>query len=714
MHVRGDSLKNRGERLMLICRLSHTDPYLVAFENGDVRDPYNWPLWRKLYATVGIVAISFSTCVASGTFSGAAEAVQTEFGVSSIATTMVTALFLLGYAFGPLFMSPLSNRYGRKPIYLITWGLFVLFQIPLALAPNYATLLIFQILAGVISSVPLVNTSGSIEDIFNSLDSSWPFVFQGAAACIGPSVGAPISAYICLSLGWRWIFWIQMIFLGLIFLFLLSMPETSAEKLLKDMADRKNRETNSNLYHNGKKEVPLWMAIRFSCTTPFKLLFSDHVLALASFVRAYDLGVQYLFLESYLFVFGDNYDWDIGKTYSMQWFLVFSRAIPIALFPIQHRIYSNRAQKLGGVEIPEDRLLWAIPSTVVLPIGLFWFAWTSYPSVSWVAPALAGIPIGIANTIIDIAMTNYIGDIYTIQAPTANAASTFCYSVASFALPVAGTYVYPAMNYRWAGTLLAFIACGIPIVTVYFFWKGGEIRQRRELKEGKRSSRLELFVLGLGITNQEEKDEERAKEEGEAETNHVVRDTCSCWFSLRGILHGMSIATFNVLIHFQLAPIIQSRSKKNRLTSQLRTGFSVGPSPISKSNSLLSLRITGVREVLRILDSRVIGSHDIHGLFRQMGLMERLAEAQSSKLVCQTSHHPDREMKGLKNIMESGVRSPLEKPTRHNVGKIRQTKFKVDAPNLSIVSTHSIIPSISPNGRSSVAYVWHSNILRRI
>lgn len=106
-----------------------TDAYLVRFDDADTKNPKNWSKRKKTFTTFIVVAISFATGVTTGTFSGAAEGVQEEFGVAPISTTLITSLFLLGYAFGPLFMSPLSSRYGRKPIYLITWGLFTVFQV---------------------------------------------------------------------------------------------------------------------------------------------------------------------------------------------------------------------------------------------------------------------------------------------------------------------------------------------------------------------------------------------------------------------------------------------------------------------------------------------------------------------------------------------------------------------------------------------------------
>lgn len=86
-----------------------------------------------------------------------------EFGISEIVGTLGLSTFVLGSKFnsttdtlpyntiiltsvpvalGPLLLSPLSELYGRRPIYLISWGLFVIWLIPCAVARNVETMLI--------------------------------------------------------------------------------------------------------------------------------------------------------------------------------------------------------------------------------------------------------------------------------------------------------------------------------------------------------------------------------------------------------------------------------------------------------------------------------------------------------------------------------------------------------------------------------------------
>ena len=48
----------------------------------------------------------------------------------------------------------------------------------------------------------------------------------------------------------------------------------------------------------------------------------------------------------------------------------------------------------GGFAPPEARLPPCLLGCVFLPVGMFWFAWTNYPSISWVPSVIAGAPFG--------------------------------------------------------------------------------------------------------------------------------------------------------------------------------------------------------------------------------------------------------------------------------------------------------------------------------
>lgn len=82
-----------------------------------------------------------------------------EFGVSSEVAILSTALFVLGFAVGPMAFGPASEVIGHK--YPMTLGVFVfaIFAIPVAVAKNAATIFICRFIAGVFGAAPLAIVS---------------------------------------------------------------------------------------------------------------------------------------------------------------------------------------------------------------------------------------------------------------------------------------------------------------------------------------------------------------------------------------------------------------------------------------------------------------------------------------------------------------------------------------------------------------------------
>lgn len=74
----------------------------------------------------------------------------------------------------------------------------------------------------------------------------------------------------------------------------------------------------------------------------------------------------------------------------------------------------------------EGRLYFSCIESAFMPIGLFWFGWTSYPSIPYIVPALA---VGCATMgifSIYLAVFNYLADTYHRYASSAIAAQSCC------------------------------------------------------------------------------------------------------------------------------------------------------------------------------------------------------------------------------------------------------------------------------------------------
>lgn len=79
------------------------DPNLVDWDGPDDNEnPKNFAQWRKRMITATTGIMTFTVTSASSVFSIATDATSAEFGVSTEVMTLGTALFVLGFAWGPI------------------------------------------------------------------------------------------------------------------------------------------------------------------------------------------------------------------------------------------------------------------------------------------------------------------------------------------------------------------------------------------------------------------------------------------------------------------------------------------------------------------------------------------------------------------------------------------------------------------------------------
>lgn len=79
-------------------------------------------------------------------------------------TSLVVSIFVLGFAFGPLLLSPLSELYGRQLLFNICNVVTLAFSIASATAPNIASFIVFRFIAGSFGAGPMNIGGGSIAD----------------------------------------------------------------------------------------------------------------------------------------------------------------------------------------------------------------------------------------------------------------------------------------------------------------------------------------------------------------------------------------------------------------------------------------------------------------------------------------------------------------------------------------------------------------------
>lgn len=77
--------------------------------------------------------------------------------------------------------------------------------------------------------------------------------------------------------------------------------------------------------------------------------------------------------------------------------------------PLINKHYLWMCSKCPGKPPAEYRLIPMMASCWLIPIGLFIFAWTSYPRIHWFGPAIGGWPVGFGFIYLYNSANNYLG-----------------------------------------------------------------------------------------------------------------------------------------------------------------------------------------------------------------------------------------------------------------------------------------------------------------
>jgi MFS family permease len=109
-----------------------------------------------------------------------------------------TAVFLIGYVLGPLVFSPLSETIGRKPVLVWSFSVFVLATLGCAFSPNWAALLVFRSICGLMGAAPQTVIGGVYADMFVDLRSRGRAMAGYMSVCFAEHIDS-ISSFRALT-----------------------------------------------------------------------------------------------------------------------------------------------------------------------------------------------------------------------------------------------------------------------------------------------------------------------------------------------------------------------------------------------------------------------------------------------------------------------------------------------------------------------------------
>jgi multidrug resistance protein len=367
----------------------------VTFTIGDPENPQNWSRLYRWYIT--LVASILVLCIAFGSsiVTGGLGLIEEKYNVSLEVAILTCSIMVCGFAVGPLLWSPLSEIIGRRPVYIISLGLYVIFNIPCALSPNIGGLLVCRFLCGVFASSGLSLAGGTIADVWNVKERGMAIAYFAAAPYCGPVIGPIVCGWINVgSHRLDLFFWVNMAFSGVLLIIVGLIPETYAPVILKRRAAELRKQTGNMSIITEQEKVKLTLSdiIRTGLIRPITMIITEPVLDLMCMYIVLIYSMLYAFFFAYPVIFGELYGYNDGVIGLMFIPILIGAGFALVATPF----IENRFKRILDVRTPtpEDRLIGALIGAPCIPVSLFILGATSFKHIIWVGPASSGIAFG--------------------------------------------------------------------------------------------------------------------------------------------------------------------------------------------------------------------------------------------------------------------------------------------------------------------------------
>ena len=142
---------------------------------------------------------------------------------------LVVTSFVFGMGFGTLFAGPLSDAFGRKPVIMLSAGIYVVAAIACYVAPTLETLLIARLVMGIGAAGPRTVSIAMVRDLFAGREMARIMSFVMMVFTLIPAVAPLMGQGIIALAGWKAIFLVYVAFAAIVMTWMsLRQPETLA------------------------------------------------------------------------------------------------------------------------------------------------------------------------------------------------------------------------------------------------------------------------------------------------------------------------------------------------------------------------------------------------------------------------------------------------------------------------------------------------------
>jgi len=382
---------------------------------------------------------------------------------------------------GPMLWAPLSEIafIGRGPIYATTFVGFVVFSILAATTNSWGGFLTVRFLQAFFGSPCLAIGGASMHDLFPALTVPYSLTVWVAAAYCGPALGPLLASYLVPAKGWSWGMWEIVWLAAPTILLMLTLPETYEPTIRAQRAQKAGRKLSES-----SEECPrhssarlIIKALRDAVVRPVQITLLDPAVTVANLYTAFMYGTYYTFFDAIPRVYPELYGFTTGQL-GLVFLCIFAACAFGGVVYCLYIYWASKNRTLDYSASHEYCLRPALLASVLPPIGLFLFGWTSDGNIHWIVSVL-GITIYAAGTFVILQCLGvYLPRIYPAYSASLFAANDLCRSLVATAAIHVGVPLYGKLGISHGVSILgALSVLGIPGMW-FIYYRGPALRAK--------------------------------------------------------------------------------------------------------------------------------------------------------------------------------------------------------------------------------------------
>ncbi|KAI9656193.1 MAG: hypothetical protein M1821_004855 [Bathelium mastoideum] len=452
---------------------------LDPIPSDDPADPYNWPAWKKITNLTLVAFHAMMTTFIAASIIPAFGPISEALGCTVTRASYLTSLQIAVLGWAPLFWRPIANRYGRRPVWLISTLGSMLFNIGCAKSTTYSSLAVCRAFTSFFISPAIAIGSGVVTETFFKKERGRYMGVWTLLVTLGPPSGPFFMGFVAYHVGYVWIFWILAIINGVQFiLYLFLGPET--------------RYMRRGVAHRGSAFKQEYLTLGRIDPSPLRPVEFVEPLFLARYMAILIPACSYSIVFGFASVlvtveipqlflpkFGFNPQ-EIGLQFLG---IIIGSIIGEQLSgPLSDWFVSRRTRQLGGRRpAPEYRLWLSYAGFLLAMVGLLVFGIRTAQAkpMHWNVTPIVGIAIaGAGNQMVTTVLVTYAVDCHLEHAASIGVFVNVIRSTWGFIGPFWFPYMFNSIGTSGSGGLMAgliFIAAWVPIV--FQQWRGQRWRE---------------------------------------------------------------------------------------------------------------------------------------------------------------------------------------------------------------------------------------------